>query len=255
MNLPRLIRPFSPQDEVFHVRQAQLYCAGRFHDWDPKITTPPGLYLLSYLFSFSNACLSRYAWAADLPLPGCSLSALRLANLAGLVLLATLLSTAYRLRNPTAPAHRRLFQHSAVNMTFFPPVFFFAALYYTDVWSTISVVLFYNETMKTDRMHVTALERYIRLVALGLFSLLFRQTNIFWVAIFPAALTLVQHLDRGHDVVRQSMYSGAQGFGDSLASVARTSWKMDVVFDPPVRDSWIDGTIGPFPSRDAWTRR
>jgi alpha-1,2-glucosyltransferase len=31
------------QDEVFHVRQAQVYCSGDFHTWDPKITTPPGL--------------------------------------------------------------------------------------------------------------------------------------------------------------------------------------------------------------------
>lgn len=30
-------------DEVFHVRQAQVYCAGAFRQWDPKITTPPGL--------------------------------------------------------------------------------------------------------------------------------------------------------------------------------------------------------------------
>ncbi|KAI9882311.1 MAG: autophagy- protein 2 [Watsoniomyces obsoletus] len=30
-------------DEVFHIRQAQAYCAGKWHVWDPKITTPPGL--------------------------------------------------------------------------------------------------------------------------------------------------------------------------------------------------------------------
>ena len=31
------------QDEVFHVRQAQTYIAGNLLEWDPKITTPPGL--------------------------------------------------------------------------------------------------------------------------------------------------------------------------------------------------------------------
>lgn len=31
------------QDEIFHVGQAQTYCAGRLREWDPKITTPPGL--------------------------------------------------------------------------------------------------------------------------------------------------------------------------------------------------------------------
>ena len=39
------------QDEVFHVRQTQHYCAGNWTVWDPKITTLPGLYLLSALIA------------------------------------------------------------------------------------------------------------------------------------------------------------------------------------------------------------
>ncbi len=31
------------QDEFFHVPQAAKYCKGDY-SWDPKITTPPGLY-------------------------------------------------------------------------------------------------------------------------------------------------------------------------------------------------------------------
>jgi hypothetical protein len=31
-------------DEIFHVPQAQAYCAGNFSYWNDKITTPPGLY-------------------------------------------------------------------------------------------------------------------------------------------------------------------------------------------------------------------
>ncbi|XP_041110811.1 dol-P-Glc:Glc(2)Man(9)GlcNAc(2)-PP-Dol alpha-1,2-glucosyltransferase-like isoform X2 [Polyodon spathula] len=34
-------------DEIFHVPQAQKYCEGRFNEWDPMITTLPGLYLVS----------------------------------------------------------------------------------------------------------------------------------------------------------------------------------------------------------------
>lgn len=33
------------QDEVFHVRQAKNYVQGKWNIWDPKITTPPGLYV------------------------------------------------------------------------------------------------------------------------------------------------------------------------------------------------------------------
>ncbi|KAG8810941.1 glucosyltransferase, partial [Serendipita sp. 399] len=32
-------------DEPFHVPQAQAYCESQWEVWDPKITTPPGLYL------------------------------------------------------------------------------------------------------------------------------------------------------------------------------------------------------------------
>lgn len=37
------------QDEVFHIPQAQKYCESKWLEWDDKITTPPGLYVLSYL--------------------------------------------------------------------------------------------------------------------------------------------------------------------------------------------------------------
>ncbi len=33
------------QDEVFHVRQAQTYWKHQWDVWDPKITTPPGLWI------------------------------------------------------------------------------------------------------------------------------------------------------------------------------------------------------------------
>ena len=36
-------------DEIFHVPQAQKYCHYKFQDWDPKITTLPGIYLFSFL--------------------------------------------------------------------------------------------------------------------------------------------------------------------------------------------------------------
>ena len=81
------------------------------------------------------------------------------------------------------------------------------------------------------------------LVSLGLISLMFRQTNIFWVVVFPAGIVLVRNLDKGHEVVKESMYRRAEGFGDSFASVARTSWKMEVVYDPSVRDAWLEGEM------------
>ncbi|CAI2189507.1 12511_t:CDS:2, partial [Funneliformis geosporum] len=34
-------------DEIFHIPQAQQYCKGKYDEWNPKLTTPPGFYLLS----------------------------------------------------------------------------------------------------------------------------------------------------------------------------------------------------------------
>ncbi|RMZ01843.1 hypothetical protein D0860_07458 [Hortaea werneckii] len=227
-------------DEVFHVRQAQLYCAGNFHDWDPKITTPPGLYLVSYLLSFSNWLNERFGFGFALPLLGCNLAALRLTNVLGLALLAAVAYISYQTRSLHIRQERGLFQHSALNMVLFPPLFFFSALYYTDIWSTLSVVVFYVQMVNAHRSNMKATERFVRLVALGLISLTFRQTNVFWITVFPAAVTLVQHLDKGQEAVRGSMYRGVDGFGDSIYSVAKTAWKFEIIYDPPVEESWID---------------
>lgn len=34
---------WAAQDEFFHIPQAQVYCEGKYFQWDDKITTPPGL--------------------------------------------------------------------------------------------------------------------------------------------------------------------------------------------------------------------
>lgn len=180
----------------------------------------------------------------EIPLLGCNLSALRSINAIGLVLLVPLLVAAYRKRNPEAYRnHRVLFEHSALNIALFPPLFFFSALYYTDIWATLSAIIIYTQTINVSRENKRTLLHFIRLVTLGLFSLTFRQTNIFWVAVFPAGIEFVQHIDHGHQAVRDSMRRGVAGFGDSLYSVAKTSWKMQVIYDPPVGDASADGVF------------
>ena len=131
--------------------------------------------------------------------------------------------------------------HSALNIALFPPLFFFSALYYTDVVSTIAVLMFYWYFLFAQKRQLSTPAQFLPTICLGLASLLFRQTNIFWVAIFPAGLVLINELDRGHPVVKDSMHRRAEGFGDSMLSIARTSFKMEVVYDLPVRDAWLEG--------------
>ncbi|KAK5138358.1 hypothetical protein LTR08_003419 [Meristemomyces frigidus] len=231
-------------DEVFHVRQAQQYCNGNFRVWDPKITTPPGLYVLSYAVSQAAVLRDKLGFTLELPLPGCDIFALRCINAVGLLLLVAVLAHTYKARNAAAYSFNpMLFQHSALNMVLFPPIFFFSALYYTDIWSTLFVVLFHIQLVKSTKEGASAVGRFTKLLILGLASLGFRQTNIFWVAIFPAGVVFVQHIDNGHEAVRDSIHRGVEGFGDTLYSVAKTSWKMEVVYDPTVKEAWLSAYI------------
>lgn len=132
--------------------------------------------------------------------------------------------------------------HSSLNIVLFPPLFFFSALYYTDMASTLSVVLFYWYFLR-GLAEGHSLKRDTTQILLGVSSLMFRQTNIFWVAVAPALLTFVVELDQGHRVVKESMYRRAEGFGDTTLSVAKTSWKMEVVYDPPIRDAFFEGEL------------
>ncbi|CAG8471450.1 451_t:CDS:2 [Scutellospora calospora] len=42
-NLVNTVVPNPYMDEIFHISQAQKYCEGNYFEWDPKLTTPPGL--------------------------------------------------------------------------------------------------------------------------------------------------------------------------------------------------------------------
>ncbi|XP_073026341.1 dol-P-Glc:Glc(2)Man(9)GlcNAc(2)-PP-Dol alpha-1,2-glucosyltransferase isoform X2 [Primulina eburnea] len=74
------IVPDPYMDEIFHVPQAQKYCGGNFRSWDPMITTPPGLYVLSLAYVASLFpglyCLRAVSSFSD----SCSTSILRLTN-------------------------------------------------------------------------------------------------------------------------------------------------------------------------------
>ncbi|XP_070266552.1 dol-P-Glc:Glc(2)Man(9)GlcNAc(2)-PP-Dol alpha-1,2-glucosyltransferase isoform X2 [Myotis yumanensis] len=65
-------------DEIFHLPQAQRYCEGRFSlsQWDPMITTLPGLYLLSV--GVVKPARWIFGWSEHVV---CSIGMLRFVNL------------------------------------------------------------------------------------------------------------------------------------------------------------------------------
>ncbi|KAN0104256.1 glycosyltransferase family 59 protein [Hyaloscypha variabilis] len=182
-------------DEVFHIPQAQAYCVGRFDIWDPKLTTPPGLYFLSTLIG------SQYAH------DGCWVSRLRFHNVIALIFLLSyaidcrgLITLAWR-QDRKEPIRKWIADarpisadmlHTGANIALFPLLFFFSGLYYTDVLSTCVVLGTYRLFLERKGARANTAAGLVWLYPAGLIALTMRQTNIFWVAVFMGALELVR---------------------------------------------------------------
>ncbi|KAI1470564.1 glycosyltransferase family 59 protein [Daldinia caldariorum] len=173
-------------DEVFHIPQAQVYCDGKFGIWDDKITTPPGLYILTII----GARVSKLS---------CSVYSLREFNVKTISYLAIAAITARaqlqhlkRASNGQSPILYTIDSFwTGINVTLFPVLFFFSGLYYTDVLSTFVVLLAYINHLGRMRSDNPAVASSIRTIAVGLVALSVRQTNIFWVVVYIGGLEVV----------------------------------------------------------------
>ncbi|KAF7978881.1 hypothetical protein HWV62_44375 [Athelia sp. TMB] len=157
-------------DEPFHVPQAQAYCEGRYEHWDPKITTPPGLYIASLI-------LKRVFMFK------CTLPMLRLTttlSLLGLPIILTRLLCYHQRQR--APRSLLTPTTDAIVLSAFPLVWFFGFLYYTEVPSLLFVVS--TVVAASQGSHWTA-------GLLGLVSCTFRQNNIIWVVYAYASSQLM----------------------------------------------------------------
>ncbi|KAI1259776.1 DIE2/ALG10 family-domain-containing protein [Xylariaceae sp. FL1019] len=175
-------------DEVFHVPQAQVYCEGRYYDWDDKITTPPGLYILTVLH---NRLMSR----------SCTIRNIRAFNADVTFFIAVIalacrssLEKTHSGQNGTAqrPSNHDIW--SGVNIALFPVTMFFSGLYYTDPLSTAVVLLAYYQHLKGPSSGSFSYLHPLLVVALGIFALLNRQTNVFWVVGYLGGLEVVRSI-------------------------------------------------------------
>jgi hypothetical protein len=116
--------------------------------------------------------------------------------------------------------------HTALNICLFPPLFFFSALYYTDVISVLAVL---------QTQYSSCASNPLLVVVFGLLSLTLRQTNIFWTAVYLG----------GFQVIRTLKANNLSRFptNPSFAQVARLSWQHGSIYDPPVVDSWFQGKV------------
>lgn len=156
-------------DEPFHVPQAQAYCRGEWNTWDPKLTTPPGMYLVSVLMR-------------KLFLFKCNLPVLRLTPMLALVALPIAVSRVIAFHQREPPPPLLLPMADAVVLAAFPIAWFFGFLYYTEVPSLLLVTSTVGAAMQ-GRHRLAAL--------LGAMSCTFRQTNVIWVLYAYAASQLM----------------------------------------------------------------
>jgi alpha-1,2-glucosyltransferase len=221
-------------DEVFHVPQAQAYWSHKWSQWDPKLTTPPGLYLCSYVL-FSAVLLLRGSPTK------LTTDVLRMTNVG-----ATSVIFPWRLQKLSDRIHRTTntrpvganLCHTVLNICLFPPLFFFSGLYYTDILALLVVVEAYNWDLKrdTERDAGTASRNGIwetlGFLAFALAALACRQTNIFWVSVFLGGL----------QVVRKIRKSATPCQSSKVMTIVKQSLQNEV-YDPFVSDASLEGNL------------
>jgi alpha-1,2-glucosyltransferase len=230
---PYLVRARSPshifkanpeQDEIFHIPQAQAYCVGDFHIWDPKLTTPPGLYAFATIFGNLGG------------IRNCDVFTLRLFNTLVLVLTMSYASSCRglinRLSNASALKISPDTLHTAFNIALFPPLFFFSGLFYTDVLSTCLVLRMYKLFLQR--------ERGVWLYVAGILALTMRQTNIFWVAVYMGGLEVVRTLqDIQPSPLKET--SEPKTWKETVISTFRR-YARGEIHDIPLQDAEIHGS-------------
>uniref|UniRef100_A0AC35F0X0 Dol-P-Glc:Glc(2)Man(9)GlcNAc(2)-PP-Dol alpha-1,2-glucosyltransferase n=1 Tax=Panagrolaimus sp. PS1159 TaxID=55785 RepID=A0AC35F0X0_9BILA len=137
-------------DEIFHIDQARAYCNGDYRYWNPMITTPPALYLLTPQFLCFGQ--ERYINSFISPL---------------------LFIGLYKLRrrfcyftNQTSSVL------TALSLSLLPVLFDTSVLYYTDMLSTTAITWGFAIT----NPHISVIFFAI--------SCLTRQTNIVWAGLY-----------------------------------------------------------------------
>lgn len=117
--------------------------------------------------------------------------------------------------------------HAAVNISLFPPLFFFSALYYTDLESLLIVQLAVHLSLLQLRSEKLNLPLAGAQTLLALSALLFRQTNVFWVGLFPAGMTLVELFTKSQSGPTTLIASLETGFwleGRPIPSIPCIEW-------------------------------
>ncbi|KAJ8062063.1 hypothetical protein OCU04_009843 [Sclerotinia nivalis] len=228
-------------DEVFHIPQAQAYCRWDYGIWDPKLTTPPGLYWWSHLLSI----VSGYTI--------CDAHFLRVTNVIALTFIMMLAWECRSLiiragvanRIDQVPKLRSVDSlHTAVNIALFPPLFFFSGLYYTDVLSTCVVLYLYKQFL--EQAEIKKLKKPRKnggwFYLCGILALCMRQTNIFWVAIFLGGMEAIRTMKEIYRLTAPSFKDPEAPSQEELKEFCDLA-KSEHPHDPPVHAAGLEDLL------------
>lgn len=152
-------------DEIFHVPQLQEYCKNSLN-YNNKITTPPGLYVTTWLwFKLLNSFVN---WE-------CTLGLARATNVVYGIMMPVIIQKILKDRD------------AAVESSLFPPSFFFHFLYYTDSGSVFWVLCSFLQAQK-KRYTIAALCSFI--------SIWYRQTNVIWMLFITGYSVAMMQINR-----------------------------------------------------------
>jgi len=152
-------------DEYFHHLQTGRYCSGRWDIYDPKITTPPGLYLVT------TAVFRTLMWFGVTELVCWDIYIQRTVVLIHGVLLVWICAKVMLHLNPTVNSDTRLLWASEIAS--FPLVLFYSLLFYTDVPAAFYIISAYYMMLLNYPMISSVL---------ATIAVLLRQTNLAWAA-------------------------------------------------------------------------
>lgn len=138
-------------------------------------------------------------------------------------------------REKRSPVHSF---HTGLNVALFPVIIFFSGLYYTDVISTLVVLVAYENHLYRVGAGAPNLVNDVWTLVLGVAALFMRQTNIFWVVVYMGGLEAAHAIRRLKpppvDVPKQmsllehiKFYLWRDSVGDS--------------HDPPLDAAWPEG--------------
>lgn len=161
-----LAAPLPYMDEIFHIPQAERFCASDYA-YDPMITTFPGTYLIASLAHKFGV--------------GCDTSSLRkLAGAAIFLLLRLMVFSSAKIHGYSPP----LASLAASALTSWPVTLFTGELFYTDAFSLLAVMTVHVLAHKAGARGDQKPSKWsLALTSIaGAAAIAIRQTNIVWVA-------------------------------------------------------------------------